>query len=202
MYIDLSVPINEQLPVYPGDPATVIKPAGKFETDGFRDHYVSIGTHVGTHVDAPAHMLEDGTTLDTFPVDRFIGRGFYIKIEGKSVDLNQIKQANIQPDDIVLFHTGMSQRYQEEAYFNDYPTIPVEVATYLVGKKIKMLGVDMCSVDHEVFDVHKTLLSGNVLIIENLVNLDKLAGKNSTIYALPINLQVDGAPARVIAQIN
>jgi arylformamidase len=60
----------------------------------------------------------------------------------------------------------------------------------------------MASPDHEPFNVHKILLSAGVLIIENLTNLDELSGKEFTVYALPVKLQIDGAPARVIAQIN
>ncbi len=55
--IDLSVLLNEKAPVYPGDPKTVIKQAGALDKDGANDNYVSVGTHVGTHIDAPFHML-------------------------------------------------------------------------------------------------------------------------------------------------
>lgn len=66
---------------------------------------------------------------------------------------------------------------------------------------MKLVGVDTCSVDHEEFVAHRALLGNDVLIIENLTNLSALEGKEFTIYALPIKLQIDGAPARVIAQI-
>lgn len=55
-FIDLSVPLNEDTPVYPGDPKTKITTAGILEKDGYEDHYVCVGTHAGTHVDAPRHM--------------------------------------------------------------------------------------------------------------------------------------------------
>jgi kynurenine formamidase len=64
MIVDLSVVLNEQTPVYPGDPATSIKPSGVLAKDGFCDHYVSLGTHVGTHIYAPMHLLEGGKSLD------------------------------------------------------------------------------------------------------------------------------------------
>lgn len=81
MIIDLSVPINEQTPVYPGDPAVKIAPAGNLERDGYCDHLISLGTHVGTHIDAPAHMVAGGKTLNQIPLDHFIGKGKYIKFE-------------------------------------------------------------------------------------------------------------------------
>ena len=98
--------------------------------------------------------------------------------------------------------TGMSERYFDSVYFEDYPAIPEEVAEYLVSKQIKIVGVDTCSVDHEEFVAHRTLLKNDVLIIENLTNLQELAGKEFTVYALPIKLQIDGAPARVIAAVD
>lgn len=197
--IDLSVSINEQTPVYPGDSHTKIEPAGVFDKDGFNDHYVSIGTHVGTHIDAPLHMIADGKTLDQIPIDQFFGRGVYIKVNDKKFDLAQVQSADIRGGDIALFHTGLSDIYQDPEYFN-HPSIPDEVADYLITKKIKMVGVDMASPDHEPFAIHKKLLGAGILIIENLTNLAELAGKEFTVYALPIKLQVDGAPARVIAQ--
>lgn len=198
--IDLSVLLNDKTPVYPGDPAIVIKPAGVFDKDGFNDHLVSVGTHVGTHIDAPFHMLADGETLDQIPVDKFVGSGCYIKVDGE-FDLEAIKQVDIREGDIVLFHTGAIEYYHEPRYYQDTPEMPEDVAHYLVEKKIKMVGMDMSGPDEQPFKTHKILLGGGVLIIENLTNLDKLAGKDFTVYALPIKLELDGAPARVIAQI-
>lgn len=200
--IDLTVPLNKQTPVYPGDPAVSIVPAGVFKKDGFNDHLVSIGTHAGTHIDAPFHMLADGKTLDQIPIEQFVGRGVYIKVEDKKFELDKVKNVDIQEGDIVLFHTGLIDRYEQETYYTDYPEIPEAIAKYLVEKKIKMVGMDMSGPDHEPFKTHKILLGGGVLIIENLTNLDKVAGKEFMVYALPIKLEVDGAPARVIAQVN
>jgi len=199
-YIDLSVAINEKLPVYPGDPKVKIEPAGILEKDGYADSFFYTGTHNGTHVDAPCHMIKGGKTLDEISVDRFAGDGVYIKVDGK-FNLNEIKKVKIKKGDIVLFHTGMSEMYTSPDYFKKYPGMPEDVAKYLASKKVNMVGVDMCSVDHEPFPVHKILLREEILLIENLTNLDKLKGQQFKIYALPIRLQIDGAPARVIAEV-
>lgn len=197
-YVDLSVVVDEGTPVYPGDPKVKIEPAGVFDKDGYNDHLVSIGTHVGTHMDAPLHMIEGGKTLDQILIEQFVGRGKVIE----GLDIKTVQTAGIEAGDIVLFHTGMIEKYQKEDYFTDYPEISEDIANYLVKKKVKIVGVDMCSPDHPPFKVHKILLGGGVLIIENLTNLDQLAGKEFTVYALPIKFALDGAPARVIAQIN
>lgn len=198
-YVDLSVVVNEKTPIYPGDPATKIKPAGNLAKDGYCDHYVSMGTHVGTHVDAPMHMIEKGKSLDKVPVDQFVGRGCYVDV---SAGFETIKNAGIQEGDIVLLNTDMSDKYYEPEYFEKYQVMDEEIAQYLVDKKIKMVGVDACSVDNkEDFPIHKILLAGNVLIIENLTGLSQLASKQFDVYALPVKLEIDGAPARVIAEI-
>jgi len=201
MFIDLSIPLNEDTPVYPGDPKTQIKRAGILEKDGYSDHYVCIGTHVGTHIDAPSHMISGGENIDKIPLGKFTGRGVYIKVSNKKFDIEEIKKTLIKKGDVVFFHTSMSDEYQTPEYFTSYPAIPESVVNYLVEKNIKVVGVDMCSVDHEPFPVHKILLREEILLIENLTNLDKLKGQQFKIYALPIRLQIDGAPARVIAEV-
>ena len=200
MLIDLSVDLNEKTPIYPGDPGTKIKAAGVLEKDGYQDHYVCVGTHVGTHMDAPSHMVVGGKNLDQFPLDQFSGKGVYIRT-GRDFSLTEISKVPIEAGDIVLFHTGMSDVYHQESYYDDYPAMPEQVANYLVEKKVKIVGVDMCSVDHPPFPVHQILLSNNILIIENLTNLDTLAGKSFKIHAFPVKLQLDGAPVRVVADV-
>lgn len=199
-FIDLSVPLNEDTPVYPGDPKIKITTAGILEKDGYEDHYVCVGTHTGTHVDAPRHMVLGGKSLDEIPVEHFCGNGVYIKVDGK-FSLKQIQQVSITEGDIVLFHTGMSDVYHQSVYYEKYPAMPEEVANFLVEKRVKMVGVDMCSPDHEPFTVHRILLKNNVLIIENLTNLASLANKKFKVYAFPIKLQIDGAPVRVVAEV-
>lgn len=200
MLIDLSVDLNEKTPVYPGDPETKINPAGVLETSGYQDHYVCMGTHVGTHLDAPSHMVAGGKNLNEFPIEKFSGRGVYVRVK-EDFNFSDIQQLDIQEGDIVLFHTGMNDKYHDSTYFEKYPAMSDEVANLLVEKKVKMVGVDTCSVDNvEHFPIHKILLTAEILIIENLTNLIKIAGKSFKVHAFPIKLQIDGAPVRVVAE--
>lgn len=200
MYIDLSVPIDEDTPVYPGDPPITIESAGMLGKDGFNDHVLTMGTHVGTHIDAPFHMLKDGKTLNDFRPGDLIGRGVLYDAR-KGFDLGELDALEIQAGDIVLIHTGMSEHYHEKSYFEEFKQLPEDFTSLLAGKSIKMVGLDMCSPDHEPYDMHKILLSNDILIIENLTNLGKLVGKKFRVIALPLNLRLDGAPARVIAEV-
>lgn len=201
MIIDLSVTLNQQTPVYPGDPITKIEPANTISVNGCSDHYVATNNHTGTHIDAPSHMFAGGKTLDDIPLEQFVGKGRVVDATN-DFSLDALEQANVQPGDIVLFRTGMSEHYHEPIYFENYPVMSEEIALWLVKRKVKMVGVDAGSIEiADGFPIHKILLGGNVLIIENLTNLNKLTGKKFTVYALPIKLDVDGAPARVVAEI-
>lgn len=200
MIIDLTVPLSEDTPVYPGDPSPKIKQAGTFDQDGYNDHTLTLGTHIGTHIDAPYHMIPDGKKLNEFSTDDFVGRGVCIDATN-GYSFAEVSKANIQEGNIVLFMTGWENRYHEQAYFEEYTSIPKEVAQLLVERKVKMVGLDACSPDHEPFEIHKILLGSNILLIENLTNLDQIIGRQFTIYALPLSLAIDGSPARVIAEI-
>lgn len=200
MLIDLSVSLNENTPVYPGDPKFMIKPNGVLTKDGYADSIVIFGNHNGTHIDAPSHMVSGGKTLDGFLIDKFWGKGVLIDAR-KGFNLDEIKKEKIKEDSIVLFNTGFSEKYFSKDYFIKYPAISEEIAHYLVRQKIKIVGVDMCSVDHEPFPVHRIFLKNEVLIIENLTNLNSLAGKKFTVFAFPLKFEVDGSPARVVAEV-
>ncbi|MBU1292927.1 cyclase family protein [Patescibacteria group bacterium] len=201
MFVDLSVLLNEETPVYPGDPQTHITPAGLLHKDGYKDHYVCIGTHVGTHMDAPSHMLENGKNLNDFPLERFSGRGVLIEVN-ESFNIEEVKSAAVQKGDVVLFNTELSARYQEDVYFTDYPAMSEEIAQFLIEKEVGIVGVDTCSVDNiDGFPIHKLLLQNEVLIIENLTNLKILRGKNFRVHAFPVKLAIDGAPVRAVAEL-
>lgn len=144
-------------------------------------------------------MFAGGRSLDQIPLKNFTGRGIYIRVTGE-YDLEKIKKVSIQRGDIVLFHTGMSDRLHEPDYYKKYPAVPQDVAHYLVRKKVKMVGVDTGGIDYD-FSVHKILLQNEILIIENLTNLATLMGKEFKVYAFPIKFQLDASPVRVVAEI-
>ncbi|MDX1766013.1 MAG: cyclase family protein [Candidatus Saccharimonadales bacterium] len=199
MLIDLSVPINSKTPVYPGDPNIEIQPTGQLKRDGFNDHRVSIGTHAGTHIDAPIHMIEGGKALSDYDIDKYVGDG--ILIDARPGFNEQIKQVEIAPGDIVLILTGWSKRFDEPKYFKEFEPIPDDWSDLLIQKQVSMVGMDMGSPDKPPFKIHKKLLKNDILIIENLSNLEALVGKKFRVIALPIKLEIDAAPARVIAEI-
>jgi arylformamidase len=199
MIVDLSILLDNNTPVYPGDDKPVIEQVWTFEDQGCVGHKMSLINHTGTHIDAPAHFIHGGKVLSDYAVDSFVGRGVLVNIED---NLEAVISKGVQSGDIVLVNTGMSGKLFSPEYFNNYPVLAADVVDYLISIGIKMLGIDCPSVDNtDDFAHHKVILAAGILIIENLTNLHALIGKNFEVIALPLKVELDGSPARVIAKV-
>lgn len=201
--IDLTHSFTEKMPVYPGDPEPSLKQVASLEKDGFNDHMINTVMHVGTHMDAPLHMIADGKKMDEINTNKFIGKGILIDARGKDkVDASLLENIQIEEDSIVLVFTGFGSKYREQAYFENYPGITEDFAQKMVELKVKIVGMDILGPDQPPFPTHKILLGNGILIIENLTNLDQLVGvKGFEVIALPAKFHTDAAPVRIIARI-
>ncbi len=198
---DLTMPINNRTPSFPEDPKQEIKQFATIEKDGWNEKRISFNSHFSTHIDAPFHMLAEGKKLDEFPIKTFIGKAIVLDVRGQKeikVDLNNIKK-----DDIVLFCTNHSKKLYSEDFFENNPVLSRKTAEELVKKKVRIVGMDSFSPDNPPYEIHKILMRKNILILENLVNLEQLLGKQFTCYVMPLKIEeADGAPCRVIAVID
>jgi len=200
MFIDLTISLDENTPVYPGNPKPKITQFSTIETKGYNEKKLIITSHTGTHIDAPRHMIHSGKTLTDYPIDKFIGNAIVLDVTGQKEIHEDTSQ--IQKDDIVFFYTGQSKYIDNPKYFENNPVISKETAQELIDKQIKIIGLDSFTPDNEPFAIHKMLFKKDILIIENLVNLEKLVNKRFTCYILPLNiLEADGAPCRVVVKI-
>jgi kynurenine formamidase len=200
--IDLTHTFDDQMPVYPGDPLPTITPVGRLEVDGYNDCCVCTGMHVGTHMDAPLHMIANGERVATIAPERFFGRGVLVDARGKSeVSAGLLDGVDLQAGDIVVVLTGWYHKFKGEDYYPAYPEIAPGFATRLVDAGVSILALDTPSPDRPPFAVHKILLGNGVLIIENLTNVEALLELRAfTITALPAKFDWEAAPVRVIAQ--
>ena len=199
-FIDLSMPLNSTTPAYPGDPKIEIKQIASLERHGWNDKRISMNTHCGTHVDAPAHFLEKGKTLDALSLHKFLGEGVLIDVRRKPIDTACLPKGNFK-EKIVLFYTGQSKKSHEN-YYKCAKFVSEEVAHELVRRKVKAIGIDAFSPDTEPYPIHKILFPANILIIENLVNLKALLGKKFSMHYFPLKITGgDGAPCRAVAII-
>ena len=208
--IDLTHPITADMPVYPGTTPPVIEVANTVAEHGFLEHRLTMVTHTGTHIDAPAHMLAGGRTLDTYPADTFVGPATVLDVSAVTGAIGreflESHRDLIVGQAFLLLHTGWSARWGDESYFRNYPALTVEAAAWLGEFGLRGVGLDAVSIDcsgSTDFAIHHEVMSREMLIIENLTNLGKLAGREFTLLCLPLLLNgADGAPARAVALVD
>ncbi len=199
-FIDLSVLLTSDTPVYPGDSSVEITRQAILATDGYTQHDIKLSTHVGTHIDAPLHMVEGGQTLESFSVGNTIGPGIVFDVrEGWNTDL--ILRHTLKPASIVLFYTGWISKYSQPGYYEQYEALPEAIARWLIKQKAHAVGFDMSGPDYPPFAIHKLLLGNGILIIENLTNLGQLPEDGFRVIGLPLRVDLDGSPIRVIAEL-
>ncbi|PJC36535.1 cyclase [Candidatus Peregrinibacteria bacterium CG_4_9_14_0_2_um_filter_53_11] len=201
-WIDLTHPITETMPVFPGDPPPQILKTATIEKEGYNEFSVTCGTHTGTHVDAPWHMLEDGASISGFTLNTLCGPAQLIDARGKSkIDSELFTGRQLSNGDRVLIMTGHSATYGTASYYEDFPELTTECANLLADSGVTLVGLDTPSPDRAPFKKHHILMRARILIIENLMGLEKLSSFSDVeLIALPLNLQTDAAPARVIAR--
>ena len=150
--IDLTQTISPEMPVYPGTEPPVFKTPVSIEEDGFLEKEITLFSHTGTHVDAPAHMRSAAPTLDEMDIEKFIGRAFVIDVsdQNKHVIEREILlpyTEQIESTEFALLYSGWSKYWGSQKYFVDYPVFSEEAAEWMCGFNLKGIGIDMISVD-------------------------------------------------------
>jgi kynurenine formamidase len=201
--IDLSQILSDQMPVYPGDKSPRLTRTRTFARDGYNDHRLTTGMHAGTHIDGPMHLTDKDRYLDEIPAERFSGNGCLLHAAGESVIRRKPEyESLVERSGIVLVHTGWSRLFGQEKYYVDYPVLSLELARLFVEKHIRMVCLDSPSPDREPYEVHKLLFANDILVAENLTGMDQLLhAKRFEVFAFPLRLHADSAPARIMARI-
>lgn len=202
---DVSVPLQTGMPVWPGDDEP------KFEQYTFVDKGdvvnstgIKSSAHIGTHVDAPRHLFNEGRTIDKIPLDILTGPASVYDLQ----DVNRIDQKVLSTLTLdrckrILFKTRNSTYWEtpKHQFKCDFVSLTPDGADFLIEKKIELVGIDYLSIDMfkaESLPVHKILLSKNVVVIEGL-NLSQVPQGKYELICLPLKIMsADGAPARVI----
>lgn len=209
--IDLTHPVTRGMPVFPGTEPPIIEESCTLAKNGFREKRVCMFSHTGTHVDAPAHMIADGQTLDLFPVDHFFGRACVYRHPtdaGRIIMVHHLQPlaALLVDAEYLLIATGWDKYWGKEEYFGDFPVLGLDAARWLLGFGLKGVGLDVISADpmiSEDFPIHLTLLGSNIVIVENLKNLTLLPADTCRFACLPLHLHdADGAPVRAMAIVD
>lgn len=206
--IDLSHPITTGMPVYPGDPQVSIKPALHIDTDGANVAQLRLGSHTGTHLDAPAHAVAGGRTVDQIDLKLLHGTASIMQVQApasaRSIGIDDLASLPDQLPNIVCIATGWD-RYFHDPLREQHPYIDLGLARALWQRGARVLGVDTLSPDPTAeasaqIPVHDFWLGNDGIIVENLKGLTGLPDRVE-LSMLPLNLiGCDGSPVRAVAR--
>lgn len=200
---DLTRPISEHTPVFPGDPIFQKEKVSSIDEGCcFNLFKITMGNHTGTHIDFPAHVIYSGKTSSNYNIHDLIGDGIIIEVPVtmNSITSAFIQQQKIKKNDFVLFKTEKSD--VDYMQFNEkFVFIEPDAAALLLRKRVRLIGTDAISVDSyhaEHLPVHHLFLSNDVLIVESLNFVNINPGRCHLTIA-PLNIRdMDGLPARVL----
>jgi arylformamidase len=201
--LDVSVPLAAGMPTYPGNPEFELQPVKRIANgDTSNNSRLVLGTHTGTHVDAPKHFIDDAASVDGLNLDLLVGRTRVVEIRKRGgIGPEELREAGLREDLRVLLKTPNSALWNGEGFHTDYTHLTDAGARYLVDQGVKVVGIDYLSVEQfkkEGAPAHRALLSQAVVIIEGL-NLSEAEPGMYEMYCLPLRIPgADGAPARVI----
>jgi arylformamidase len=214
--VDLSLPIHEGMlttPV-PWHPPVEITVLGRHELEGRATRKVVLGSHTGTHMDAPYHFVKDGATIDQIPLEVLVNEAVVFNLAGKdayaktSADDLRATGVEIPPGAGVIIHTGWYRQWMRREYYEKWPCLTQDACEYLASKKVRLVGLDTPSPDDpkdkiafgEISPLHYYFLSRGIVLVEFLTNLNLLTKNRVLLIAAPLKVVgSDGFPARVIA---
>lgn len=202
--VDVSVLLAPGLATYPGNPAFELTPVKRIAAgDSSNNSRLVMGTHTGTHVDAPLHFFDGRPGADALALELLIGRARVIDLPHRGgITEKHLAGAGLREDLRVLLRTPNSALWNSsDGFHSDYTYITEGGAKFLVDQGVKVVGVDYLSVEEfkkAGAPAHRALLGAGVIVIEGL-NLSDVDAGQYEMYCLPLRLaNGDGAPARVV----
>jgi kynurenine formamidase len=210
--VDLTLPLDNATTVYPGDPLVDIRTEGPDEA-GFHVTSIGVGSHTGTHCDAPFHFVGDGAPIDEVDLALFAGPLVLIDVRGRTdravIGVDDIAAAlgALGPGVIAVLNTGWTQHYGTDRYFA-HPYVDPAACEALLATGVRSIGVDAMSIDETVDDqhpgsgwpCHRLVLGCGGVLLENLAHLERVDFVRPFLSALPLRLTgADGSPVRAAA---
>ena len=195
------------MPIFPGLPQPSFRPIAKVEEDGYAMSEYQLLNHIGTHVDAPAHQIAGGDTLDEIGLERLVTDAITIDVSAREPGPLGTEELaphldRIRAGDIVFLYSNNARNWGTEAYWTGWSYPDANAARALIDRGISAIGFDGPSADpveSTTFDLHRIWLGAGRMIIENATNLDRLPERASVVVA-PLKVRdANGAPARIFA---
>ena len=212
---DLSQSYANGMPHAPTIPPPQIRQVKSVENDGYSVTELSVATHIGTHIDAPSHLLADGSSIDALSPEALIRPAMVASLkkggpeEISASDLEASEAVDARPGDALLLRTGWGMKFGMPGY-REHPYLSEEAAHWIVERGFDLVGFDLTTPElsghlrPEGFDfpVHKILLGNDVLIMEHLF-LEEVIGERVQLFVGALKVEGgDGAPARVLAVLH
>lgn len=205
---DLSHRIENGMPCYPGDVQPHLDTSSRGEPP-WQLSQLCLGSHTGTHIDAPFHLITEGRTIDKYPSSRFLVPGVVACLSSLSddqpIEATQLAESlsRLPQGGALVIRTDWS-RYWEEARYFRHPFLSREAAEAVVQAGAGLVAADLPSVDSATqgtWHAHDVLLGNDVLIAENLTGLAQLDPHEVYWFSfLPLRLaRLDGSPIRAVA---
>ncbi|ABX12042.1 cyclase family protein [Nitrosopumilus maritimus] len=206
--IDLTYSINEKMITYPSPwhPKVSLERLGKIEDVGRNTRKLVLGTHTGTHIDAPLHFIPDGNSIESIPLEKITGTVTILDFTNLKNN-HPITKEELQDKKIskrLIFRFGWQKYWNTPNFYNDYPFFTEDAANYLVSQGVELIGYDTPSPDKSKQDdvdspIHKIFLSNQIVLLEYLSNLDCVQNLEGwSIVVAPMKIDgSDGSPSRV-----
>ncbi|MCH8989740.1 MAG: cyclase family protein [Chloroflexi bacterium] len=219
--IDLTLTLGSgRVSLVPGLVGVELEPIQTHATHARSNQKLCLATHIGTHVDAPYHFIDGAATIEDMPLEKYAGPALLLDLrpvaKGQTpLSVSELENAGASPqsvrDKIVVLFTGWAEAESGGPRFYGHgPYLSTEGAAFLAECGANAVAVDFPIDKHpdtplstiKDFPVHRLLLGQNIPLIENLINLDQLLGKEFELWALPLKLKGgDGAATRAVARI-
>lgn len=204
--VDLTHPLADGDEAYPGDPGVSYETVHRVEEGGYHVTLIKMGSHVGTHLDAPRHIDDRGLTVERLELAKCIGPARVVDADLSAS--GAITRANIDLDpaaltggDRILFRTGWAKERRGNRFFSEFPDLDLGLARILADRGVVLVGLEQPSVHKTLHkEVHRTLLDKEVVLVEALANLDQLTSKEVFLMCLPLpHVGLDGGEVRAVA---
>ena len=203
-FLDLTLPLSPLVLRYPEDPHPIIKTESHISKgDALTASRFSMNCHVGTHVDAPAHFLRDGATLDELPLERFYGPAVVTELMDRDViSIEDLENAHLPAQRHLLLKTRNSELLQLDIFSQNYCTLSPEAANVLCSLQPLSVGFDYYSLDpyqeEGPFPAHMMLARFGIPAYVCLNLLDVVAG-DYVFSGFPLRLAgVEASPVRAV----
>jgi len=172
-FIDITVPLDTQLPTYPGNTPFTLEPVKRMASGGSSNvSTLHLSAHAGTHVDAPLHVIAGGTGTETLALDLLCGRTRVIELTTRrTVTAEDLASFDLKEDVRVLIKTANSRLWGSPVFHEDFVGLSEQAASFLVEHGVKVVGVDYLSVEEfrkPGAPAHRMLLGHGTIVIEGL----------------------------------